>query len=153
LARTFHQKKGGRSSARAREAEARHEIFGQPGKFKALFFANRGRMANYTDAVRLGQATGTTPDVTQVRRYATRPGIPLNLEQQIAADLGAFVRASLNDGRKEAFAFTEIDRSIAADDSVKGDRWHRPNDTYAVAGVVNDISKDARNYVAPGGSD
>jgi high affinity Mn2+ porin len=133
------------------EAEERHELFGRPGKLKALLFANRGRMANYNDAVRLGQVTGATPDVAEVRRYATRPGVALNLEQQIAPDLGAFARASLNDGHKEAYEFTEINRSIATGLSVKGDRWHRPNDTFGIAGVVNDISKDARNYFAAGG--
>jgi high affinity Mn2+ porin len=133
------------------EAEERHELLGQPGKLKALVFANRGRMADYNDAVRLGAATGTTPDVAQVRRYATRPGVALNLEQQLAPDLGAFARASLNDGHKEAYEFTEINRSIAAGLSVKGDRWYRPNDTFGIAGVVNDISKDARNYFAAGG--
>ena len=133
------------------EAEERHKLLGQPGKVKVLLFANRGRMANYNDAVRLGQETGSTPDVSLVRRYRTRAGVALNLEQQIAPDLGAFARASLNDGHKETFEFTEINRSIAMGVSVKGDRWHRPNDTFGLAGVVNDISKDARNYFAAGG--
>lgn len=133
------------------EAEERHSILEQPGKFRILFFANRGRMANYNDAVRLAQQTGTTPDVAQVRRYSTRPGVALNLEQQLMADIGAFLRASVDDGHKEVFDFTEINRSIAAGVSVKGGRWHRPNDTFGLAGVVNDISKDARNYFAAGG--
>jgi high affinity Mn2+ porin len=133
------------------EVEERHAIRDQAGKIKLLVFANRGRMANYNDAVRLAQQTGTTPDVAQVRHYATRPGLALNLEQQIIADLGAFMRASLNDGHKEAFEFTDIDRSIAAGVSTKGERWHRPNDTVGFAGIVNNISKDARNYLAAGG--
>jgi len=133
------------------EAEERHEVFGQPGKFKALVFVNRGRMADYNDAVRLAQQTGTTPDVSVVRRYNTRPGVALNFEQQIAPDLGAFARASLNDGHLEAYEFTDINRSISAGVSVNGDLWHRPNDTFGLAGVVNDISKDARNYLAAGG--
>jgi len=133
------------------EAEERHELFGEAGKVKLLFFANRGRMANYNDAVRLAQETGATPDVALVRRYATRPGVALNLEQQVMSDLGAFMRASFNDGHKEAYEFTEINRSIATGVSVSGDRWRRPNDTFGLAGVINDISKDARNYFAAGG--
>ena len=133
------------------EAEERHDLFAQPGKVKLLLFANRGRMASYNDAVRLGQETGTTPDVSLVRRYRTRPGVALNLEQQIVADLGAFTRASFNDGHEEAYEFTEINRSIAAGLSIKGSRWNRPSDTLGIAGVVNDISKDARNYFAAGG--
>lgn len=133
------------------EGEERHEILGQPGKLKLLLFANRGRMADYNDAVRLAEETGTTPDVSLVRRYRTRPGVALNLEQQIAPDLGAFARASLNDGHIETFEFTDINRSVAAGLSLRGDRWSRPTDTVGLAGVVNDISKDARNYFAAGG--
>jgi high affinity Mn2+ porin len=133
------------------EAEERHELLDQPGKIKLLLFANRGRMASYNDAVRLAQQTGATPDVAQVRRYATRPGVALNLEQQIMTDLGAFMRASLNDGHKETYEFTEINRSVASGVSVKGERWHRPDDTFGMAGIVSDISKDARNYLAAGG--
>ena len=133
------------------EAEERHQLFGHPGKVKVLFFNNRGRMANYNDAVRLAQETGTTPDVSLVRRYGSRPGAALNLEQEILPDLGAFARASLNDGHKETFDFTDINQSIAAGVSLAGNRWGRPNDTVGLAGVVNDISHDARNYFAAGG--
>ena len=133
------------------EAEARHRLFGAPGKIKLLLFANRGRMADYSDAVHLAQATGGTPDVALVRRYRTRPGIALNLEQQLLPDLGAFLRASLNEGDKEAYEFTEINRSVATGISVKGDRWGRPRDTLGLAGVLNDISQQARNYFAAGG--
>jgi len=133
------------------EGEARHEIFGQSGKAKLLLFANRGRMANYSDAVAAAQATGTTPDVSTVRRTATRPGIAVNLEQQISGELGAFARASLNDGHKEAYEFTEINRSISTGLALTGARWQRPDDVVGLAGVLNDISKDARNYLAAGG--
>ncbi len=133
------------------ELEERHEIFDRAGKLKFLFFNNRGRMANYNDAVRLAQAAGTTPDVSVVRRYGSRPGIALNLEQEIMDDLGGFARASLNDGHKETYEFTEINRSISAGLSLTGNRWHRPDDTLGLAGALNDISKDARNYLAAGG--
>jgi high affinity Mn2+ porin len=135
----------------ATEAEERHELFGNPGKLKFLFWVNRGRMANYNEAVRVGQATGTTPDVANVRHYSSRPGVALNLEQQIAPDLGAFARASANNGSKEVYEFTEINRSISAGISLKGDRWHRPDDTFGLAGVVNSISPQARSYFAAGG--
>ena len=135
----------------ATEAEERHELFGQPGKLKFLFWANRGHMANYNAALALGQATGTTPDVAKVRRYSSRPGVALNLEQQIASDLGVFARASADNGSKEVYEFTEINQSISAGISVKGDRWRRPDDTFGLAGVVNGISPQARNYFAAGG--
>jgi len=133
------------------EAEERHDLYGEPGKFKLLFFANRGRMADYADAVRVGQATGTVPDVSRVRRYGTRPGVALNMEQEISDELGVFARASLNDGHKEAYEFTEINRSITTGLALKGSWWGRSHDTVGLAGVLNDISKDARNYLAAGG--
>jgi len=34
---------------------------------------------------------------------------------------------------------------------VKGDRWHRPDDTFGLAGAVNSISPQARSYFAAGG--
>ncbi len=133
------------------EAEERHAVFGEPGKLKLLVFANRGRMGDYNDAVRLGEETGTTPNVSLVRRYNTRPGAALNLEQQIAPDVGVFARASLNEGDKEAYEFTDVNQSLSLGLSLNGDLWHRANDTFGLAGVVNDISKDARNYFAAGG--
>jgi high affinity Mn2+ porin len=133
------------------EGEERHEIVEQPGKVKVLFFANHGRMANYTDAIRAATGTGAAPDVSVVRRSSTRPGVTLNVEQQITEGLGAFARASLNDGHKEAYEFTEINRSISTGLALTGARWHRPDDTVGLAGVLNDISKDARNYLAAGG--
>ena len=119
------------------EFEERHTLFDHPGKVKLLFFNNRGRMANYNDAVRLAQQTGTTPDVSLVRRYASRPGAAINAEQEFTDDLGGFLRASLNDGHKETYEFTEINRSVVAGLALAGKRWSRPNDTFALAGVIN----------------
>ncbi len=133
------------------ELEVCHTLLGHDGKVKLLGFVNRGWMANYDDAVRLAAATGGTPDVSLVRRYGSRPGMVINLEQELAPALGAFVRASLNDGSKEAYEFTEINRSLAAGLSVKGELWHRPDDTLGFAAVVNGISDAAQRYFAAGG--
>jgi high affinity Mn2+ porin len=133
------------------EFEARQDWLGQPGKIKVLAFENTGDMANYNDAVRAAAGTGQPPSVALVRKYSTRPGAELNIEQQVLPDLGAFLRASLNDGHKEAFEFTESNRSFSAGLSLKGARWDRPDDTIGLAGVVSDISDDARRYLAAGG--
>ncbi|MDI3259824.1 MAG: carbohydrate porin [Sinobacteraceae bacterium] len=133
------------------ELEARHTLDGHPGKLKLLGYVNRGRMADYRDALRLAQQTASVPDVANVRRYRSRPGAALNLEQEVASDLGVFVRASLNDGGKEAYEFTEINRSLAAGLALKGARWNRPEDTVGLAGVVNGLSGAARDYFAAGG--
>jgi high affinity Mn2+ porin len=131
------------------EVEERHTLAGRPGRLKLLGFVNRGRMARYEDAVR--SAGAGVPDVANVRRVASRPGASINAEQELASNLGAFLRASANDGRKEAFEFTEINRSIAAGLSLKGGGWDRPHDNLGVAGVVNGLSGAARKYFAAGG--
>ena len=133
------------------EAEERHTLGNRPGKVKLLIFANRGRMGSYDDAVRLAQATGDAPNMTLVRRPATRPGVSVNFEQQIADDLGGFARVSWNDGSKEAFEFTEINRSLSAGLSLKGASWGRPDDVIGAAAVVNVLSSAARSYFAAGG--
>ncbi len=133
------------------ELEERHQLAGQDGKLKLLAYLNRGRMADYADALSLAQRTGDTPQVALVRQYRSRPGVVLNLEQALSPDLGAFARASLNDGSKEAYEFTEINRSLAAGLSLKGARWNRPNDTIGLAGVVNGLSSEARAYLDAGG--
>jgi len=108
-------------------------------------------MANYLDAVRQAAGTGLAPDVATARHFAARPGIALNLEQQLTEGLGLFIRGSLNDGRKEAYEFTEINRSISGGLSLKGDRWGRPDDTVGLAGVVNGLSNPAVAYFRAGG--
>jgi len=133
------------------ELEERHETLGHAGKLKLLGFVNRARMADYTDAVRLSQGTGAVPDVALVRRYQSRPGAAINLEQEISSDVGVFARASINDGSKEAYEFTEINRCVSFGVSSKGNRWGRPDDTFGIAGALNGISGSARDYFAAGG--
>jgi len=133
------------------ELEQRYELAGTAGKVKLLGFLNRGRMAKYQDAIDRGLAQGTVPDVAPVRRYASRPGLSINVEHAFTADIGAFARAGFNDGSKEAYEFTEINKSMSAGVSLKGKPWNRPDDTLAFAGVVNVLSRAARSYFAAGG--
>ena len=133
------------------EAEQRYQWRQRGGKIKLLAFANRAPMARYADAIALADASGGVPDVALVRRRAWRPGATLNLEQELADGVGAFARASGNDGGKEAYEFTEINRSLSAGVTVNGARWGRPDDTLGVAAVANTLSSDARAYFERGG--
>ena len=133
------------------EVEQRYQMHEHPGKVTLLAFINRGRMGAYRDAVQLGQKTGDTPDTPLVRRLASRLGLAINMEQELASDLGVFLRASLNNGSKEAYEFTEINRWIFGGVSVQGDRWGRHDDTFGVAGVINGLLSSARQYFARGG--
>ncbi|HTT85018.1 MAG TPA: carbohydrate porin [Rhizomicrobium sp.] len=133
------------------EGEARVTLFGEAGKIKLLGWVNRGRMGDYLDAVALGIATHTTPSTALVREYRTRPGGVINIQQALTDDLGVFARLSLNDGSKEAYEFTEINRSVAAGLAWKGTSWGRKDDTVGFAGIVNGLSHSARDYFAAGG--
>jgi hypothetical protein len=53
--------------------------------------------------------------------------------------------AATGDGAVEPDAYTDIDGSVAAELSLKGKQWGRPNDTFGLAGIVNEISKVHQN--------
>ncbi len=133
------------------EIERRIALFGQDGKIKLLGFINRGRMGSYNDAVALAALTHTPADASLVRRYRSRPGMSLNVEQGLGGDLGFFLRASLNDGSQETYEFTDMHRSIATGLSLKGAAWDRKDDTIGLAFETSAISTSAQAYLAAGG--
>jgi high affinity Mn2+ porin len=133
------------------EFEGRYDLSGRPGKLKLLGFVNRARMGSYDDAIRLGRATGAAPETALVRRDASRPGMAVNLEQEITNDLGAFARISANDGNKEAYDFTDVNKSLSGGLVLKGNRWKRADDRFGIAAAVNGLSDVARRYFAAGG--
>ncbi len=133
------------------EIEERHKWQGHDGKLKFLLYVNHGRMADYQDALRAAQGSGNPPDVAQVRHYSSRPGATLNFEQDAGDGLGLFLRASINDGRKEAYEFTEINKSLSAGFMLRGGHWQRNDDEFGLAMVVNGLSSSARSYFSAGG--
>jgi high affinity Mn2+ porin len=78
-------------------------------------------------------------------------GLSLDLEQQLAGELGAFARIGKAAGNVEAYEFTDIDRSVSFGVSLKGVRWGRAADTWGLAAVVNGISAQRERYLAAGG--
>ena len=73
------------------------------------------------------------------------------MEQEIAPNVGVFGRYGWSDGRTEAWAFTQIDRSLSGGISIVGKAWRRPRDTVGIAGVRNYLSGDQRSFLAKGG--
>ena len=133
------------------ELEERHKVWDQPGKLKFLYWLTRGNLGTYLDAIALGSATGQTPSTGAVRRFRTKDGFGLNLEQQLASDFGIFARGSMSQGTVEEVDFTDINQSISAGLSLTGARWGRPDDTVGLAGAVNRISHQGKLYLAAGG--
>jgi|CZKI01.1.fsa_nt_gi high affinity Mn2+ porin len=132
------------------EFDRRYSVGDLSGSVRTFAFWNQARMGNYDYAL-------ANPDITfaltQSRAYRSKVGLGISWDQQLAADLGAFVRLSWDDGRSESFAFTEVDRSLAAGLSLNGSRWGRRDDTLGVAGVVNAIAPGHQAYLAAGGTE
>ena len=133
------------------EVERRYELWGQPGKVLVTGYLTRARMGNFTEAVELAAMTGTAPDLSLVRSYTSKTGITANMEQQILPGLGLFARAGYTPGQLEAYAFTDDDASLSGGTSISGKFWNRPNDTFAIAGILNTITKAHQAYLAAGG--
>jgi high affinity Mn2+ porin len=133
------------------EIERRHEIAALPGRVALTVFDSRGRMGLLNDAVQRAESTGTAVDITAVRKYRGRAGASLNLEQQLATDLGLFVRLGKAGGNVEAYEFTDIDRAVSAGLSLQGTRWHRADDTLGLAAINNGISAARERYLNAGG--
>jgi high affinity Mn2+ porin len=133
------------------EIERRYELWSQPGKIAVTGFLSRGRMGSFEDAIALAAVTGGPADIAAVRRYQSRGGLSLNLEQQITEQLGVFARAGWADGNIEPYEFTDVDRTAAVGLSLNGKPWSRPDDTIGLAGVINGISKVHEEFLNAGG--
>lgn len=134
-------------------AEVEHRLSwdGHAGKLRLLAFLNQGRMARYDDALALAQSQSMTPELAPARRPGNKSGYSLNLEQELSEAVGLFVRFSTSDGSHEAFDFTEINRSLSGGLALKGSMWGLPMHSAGLALAVNDISAQARRYLAAGG--
>ena len=138
------------------EIEERHELWGQPGKLKVTGYLERGNIGTFSNAILLSQMPGplfgdATDALAAVRQYQSRPGVSLNLEQQINDSLGVFARAGWADGTKEPWDFTDIDRTVQAGVSISGKSWNRPDDTIGIAGIINGLDPAHQAYFAAGG--
>jgi high affinity Mn2+ porin len=133
------------------EAEERHHIWGRDGKLKLTAFLSRGRMGDYNDATSIALATGAPADIAAVRRYRSRTGISVNLEQAVTDELGLFARAGVAEGGTEAYEFSDIDKAFSIGTALQGRAWARPDDTVGVALVIDDISRRAKNFLNAGG--
>jgi high affinity Mn2+ porin len=136
------------------EGELRYAPHAHPGAIRLLGYVNHTNSGSYGQALQLGAATNTTPDVTATRKAGTRKyGFGLNFEQEISKNLGVFGRLGWNDGKTEDFAFTAIDRLATGGVSVSGARWKRPGDTAASEFTAAGISAVHALYLSRGGLD
>ncbi len=121
------------------------------GAVRVLAFRSRARMSTYEDALAAAPA-GAAPSLDAVRTSDhVKTGLGIDAEQQVASDLGVFVRAMKADGKTETYAFTESDASLTAGLSLKGSRWSRDKDTVGLALGADAISSAHREYLERGG--
>ena len=133
------------------ELEKPFSVGGRKGSLRLLAFQNRMISGAFRDALDLAAQNGSPPDVAAVRREQTKRGIAAGAQFEVTSAVGAYMRGGWNDGRTETFAFTEIDRSLAAGVLVKGGAWQRAEDSIGIAGYLNGISQAHRDYLAAGG--
>src|SRR6185437_14483459 len=136
------------------ELELRYKLADRPGVAKLGGWMHQTFAGNYNDALALMAATGIAPDdaITETRQGRPMFGYYINLQQEIADDLGAFARWSWNDGQSETSAFTDISASLSGGVSIKGRRWNRPDDTVGIGGAINFISPPFASFLAQGGT-
>jgi len=141
------------SNANALEFEHKYSLGSQSGTFRVIGFYNNARMGNYKDALTYAKTTGDISHAIDSvnKRGSNKYGIGVNVDQTLSENVGFFFRASINDGRNETWAFTEIDRAISFGIQVNGQKWKRNADKLGVAFLANGLSKDHRNYMAAGG--
>ena len=141
----------GRSYGYQLEIERGWKLGDRPGRIRLLAYRNRAVMGSFADALALGAATGTTPDLTQVRRDRIKLGFGVNVEQSLGPAGGVFLRASRHDGHTETFAYSEIDHSVSGGVLLYGGAWGRGRDSAGLAVGRNGLSNSHRDYLAAGG--
>ncbi len=130
------------------EFEERFTFFGHPGKARLLGWVERAKSGSYEETTANPSLMG---DISATRRYRCQYGLGLNIEQELASGVGAFLRLGYRDGHSEARQFTDVDRHFSAGISASGERWNRKDDTLAIACVVDGLGQPLRDYLAAGG--
>ena len=136
------------------ELETRYALFSRPGKLRVAIWADTYFSGSYSQAIDLtllNPGLDPTNAIVQTRRARTKYGYYVNFEQSVTDDIGIFGRWSWNDGKNEITAFTDIDASLSFGTSINGKPWGRPDDRIGLAGAINGLSKDHRDYLAAGG--
>jgi high affinity Mn2+ porin len=133
------------------EFEERHTLWGQPGAVRLLSFLTHGRMGLFSDAIALSQSTDEPANIALVRHMHERSGVGINFDQHLTDDIGIFGRAGYDDPSREPFEFIDVDAATSAGVAVQGTRWARPDDVFAVAFILNSITREHAEYFNRGG--
>jgi high affinity Mn2+ porin len=130
------------------EFEHRHTLAGHPGAVRLLGFLTQAHMGSFQAAL---DSPVRPADIEATRAYRQKFGLGMNVEQEVATNVGVFARLGWNDGQTEPWCFSDVDRTISGGLSVSGAAWHRPADTFGLAGVFNGLSQVHRQFLDAGG--
>ncbi len=135
------------------EFQKNYNIYDHPGTVRLLAFRNTSKAPAYNKVINdYETGTDTSLNVINGTSYGgIKYGFGVNVRQEITKNVGSFLKLSWNDGKTATWAFTEIDESISAGLSLKGNSWKRKDDVAGVAFVANGISKNHRNFLNIGG--
>jgi len=126
---------------------------GHNGVIRLMAFRNVSKAPAYRDVINAYlNHTDPSLDVIYGKSYGgVKYGFGLNAEQELTDNLGMFLRGSWNDGKTATWAYTEIDRTASLGLNYNGKKYNRPDDNFGVAGVINGISADHRDFLNIGG--
>jgi high affinity Mn2+ porin len=136
------------------ELEARYALASRPGKLRLGVWAYTYLSGSYREAIDLTMISpGLDPNdaIVLTRQGRTKYGYYVDVEQSVSDDVGVFGRWSWNNGKTEITAFTDIDWSLSGGAVINGKSWGRPNDRVGIAGAINGLSQDHRDFLAIGG--
>ena len=133
------------------EIEKHYSCGKNSGVLRVLVFTTTAHMGNYRTV--LDEPVKYDTAIVNTRAYGRRKsGFSVNWEQGFGNNLGAFVRASWNDGKNETWAFTEIDQSLTGGIMIKFSGKKPDHDSkISLAFVVDGLSNDHRDYLKAGG--
>lgn len=131
-------------------AEVGHDyrLAGRAGAVRVLAFLNRANMGSFQEAL---DSSVRPADIQATRAYRLKYGFGLNVQQEVVTNVGAFLRLGWNNGKTEAWNFTDVDHTVSAGLSVSGAAWGRAQDTFGLAGALNGITRVHREFLAAGG--
>jgi high affinity Mn2+ porin len=141
------------------EIEERHELWGQPGKFKVILNLISANLGTYGNAIAqanspcaLAVSGGVpAPALACVRTYTQKVDAHINMEQAITPDIGVYSRIGWAPGYIEDLAVTDSNLFISGGVSIGGRSWGRPADTIGIGYIYNKISQAEQQYLNLGG--
>lgn len=145
----------------ALEWEQRYKINDHPGAIRPMVWLDEADMASFTVATALlranppdlnvpAGASVTVPAAAFAYRY--KYGFGISWDQELTKDVGVFSRIGWNDGQEVAWAYTDVNWSASLGTSIKGEKWHRPDDVFGFMGVLSGASAQQIEFLKAGGT-